>query len=50
VVDRNKIAELDESGMTMREIAEEMGVSAAFVCRVLKAHRPPVPMLQICGD
>jgi DNA invertase Pin-like site-specific DNA recombinase len=50
VVDRDKIAELDESGLTMREIAEEMGVSPAFVCRVLKAHRPPAPVLQICGD
>ena len=50
VVDRDKIAELDESGLTMREIAEEMGVSPAFVCRVLKAHRRPAPIPQICGD
>jgi DNA invertase Pin-like site-specific DNA recombinase len=41
VVDRDKITELDESGLTMREIAEEMGVSPAFVCRVLKAHHKP---------
>jgi DNA invertase Pin-like site-specific DNA recombinase len=43
VVDRDKIAELDESGMTMREIGEEMGISAAAVCRLLKAHRWPAP-------
>jgi DNA invertase Pin-like site-specific DNA recombinase len=41
VIDRDKIAALDESGMTMREIAAEMGVSAAYVCRALKAHRQP---------
>jgi DNA invertase Pin-like site-specific DNA recombinase len=29
VIDRDKIAALDESGLTMREIASEMGVSAA---------------------
>jgi len=50
VVDRNKIAELDESGLTMREIAEEMGISAAAVCRILKAHHRPSPTPQICGD
>jgi DNA invertase Pin-like site-specific DNA recombinase len=50
VVDRDKIAELDESGLTMREIAEEMGVSPAYVCRVLKAYRRPAPVPQICGD
>ena len=50
VIDRDKIAELDESGMTMREIAVEMGCSPAFICRLLKAHRPPTPMPPICGD
>jgi len=50
VVDRDKIAELDESGLTMREIAEEMGISAAAVCRILKAHHRPAPTPQICGD
>jgi len=49
VIDRDKIAALDESGLTMREIAEEMGVSAAYICRALKAHRPPTPMAPICG-
>jgi hypothetical protein len=34
----------------MREIAEEMGISAATVCRILKAHRPPVPMTPAFGD
>jgi len=50
IVDRDKIAELDESGLTMREIAEEMGVSPAYVCRLLKAHRRPAPMPPIFGD
>jgi DNA invertase Pin-like site-specific DNA recombinase len=49
VIDRDKIAALDESGLTMREIAAEMGVSAAYICRALKAHRPPTPMAPICG-
>ena len=38
VVDRKRIAQLDEEGLTMREIAEEMGISAASVCRILKGH------------
>jgi DNA invertase Pin-like site-specific DNA recombinase len=42
VIDRDKLAELDESGLTMREIASEMGVSAAYVCRALKAAGPPL--------
>ena len=50
VVDRDKIAELDESGLTMREIAEEMGVSPPYVCRLLKAHHRPAPMPPIFGD
>ena len=50
VVDRDKIAELDESGLTMREIAEEMGISAAAVCRILKAYRRPTSSLQVLGD
>jgi DNA invertase Pin-like site-specific DNA recombinase len=44
VTDRDKIAELDADGWTMREIGEEMGISAASVCRVLKAHHRPAPM------
>jgi DNA invertase Pin-like site-specific DNA recombinase len=44
VLDYDRLAELDESGLTMREIAAEMGVSPAFVCRALKARqRMPAP-------
>ena len=50
VVDRARIAELDADGWTQREIGEEMGVSPAFVCRVLKAHHRPAPTPKICGD
>lgn len=38
IVDRDRIARLDAEGMTMRDIAEEIGVSAAFVCRVLNGQ------------
>jgi DNA invertase Pin-like site-specific DNA recombinase len=44
VVNRDKISDLDQAGLTMREIGEEMGISAASVCRILKAHRPPRPL------
>jgi DNA invertase Pin-like site-specific DNA recombinase len=50
IVDRDKIAELDESGLTMREIAEEMGISAAAVCRILKAYRRPTSNAQVFSD
>jgi DNA invertase Pin-like site-specific DNA recombinase len=44
VLDYDRLAELDESGLTMREIATEMGVSPSFVCRALKARqRLPAP-------
>lgn len=44
VVNYDRLAELDENGLTTREIATEMGVSASFVCRALKARqRFPVP-------
>ena len=44
VLDYDRLAELDESGLTMREIAAELGVSPAFVCRALKARqRLPAP-------
>ena len=44
VLDYDRLAELDESGLTMREIAAEMGVSPSFVCRALKARqRMPAP-------
>jgi DNA invertase Pin-like site-specific DNA recombinase len=39
VLDYDRLAELDESGLTMREIAAEMCVSPAFVCRALKARQ-----------
>jgi DNA invertase Pin-like site-specific DNA recombinase len=46
VLDYDRLAELDESGRTMREIAAEMGVSAAFVCRALKGRqRIPTPAI-----
>jgi DNA invertase Pin-like site-specific DNA recombinase len=41
VVDRDRMAQLDEEGWTTREIGEEMGISAASVSRLLKAHRRP---------
>jgi DNA invertase Pin-like site-specific DNA recombinase len=39
VVDRRRIEELDAEGFTMREIAEELGCSAASICRILKSYR-----------
>ena len=39
VLDYDRLAELDESGLTMREIAAEMNVSPSFVCRALKARQ-----------
>ena len=39
VLDYDRLAELDESGLTMREIAAEMSASPAFVCGTLKAHQ-----------
>jgi DNA invertase Pin-like site-specific DNA recombinase len=39
VLDRERIARMDEEGSTLREIGEEMGVSASSICRILKAHR-----------
>ena len=41
MVDRNRLAQLDEDGWSTREIGEEMGISAASVCRLLKAYRRP---------
>jgi DNA invertase Pin-like site-specific DNA recombinase len=37
VCNRERIKELFQEGLTMREIAAEMGISAASVCRVLQA-------------
>jgi DNA invertase Pin-like site-specific DNA recombinase len=39
VLDYDRLAALDADGLTMRQIAEEMGVSPAFVCRALKAKQ-----------
>lgn len=39
VVNRDEVARLDEEGLTMAEIGEQLGISAASVCRMLKAHR-----------
>jgi DNA invertase Pin-like site-specific DNA recombinase len=41
VVDRDRIALMDEEGFTLSEIAEEMGISAATACRILKGYRRP---------
>jgi len=41
VIDRDRLAQLDEDGWTTREIAEEMGISPATAWRLLKNHRPP---------
>jgi DNA invertase Pin-like site-specific DNA recombinase len=35
VVNRAKVVEMDADGMTTREIGEELGISAASVCRIL---------------
>src|SRR6185437_407195 len=37
VVNRAKVVEMDADGMTMREIADDLGISAASVCRILKS-------------
>jgi DNA invertase Pin-like site-specific DNA recombinase len=39
VLDRERIVRMDDEGFTMREIAEEARISAASVCRILKAYR-----------
>ena len=36
VVNRAKVAQMDSEGMTTRDIGEELGISAASVCRILK--------------
>ena len=41
VVDRDRMAQLDEAGWTTREIGEEMGISAASVSRLLEGSSPP---------
>jgi hypothetical protein len=39
VVDRDRLAQLDEEGWTTREIGDEFGISAASVSRLLQHHR-----------
>jgi DNA invertase Pin-like site-specific DNA recombinase len=39
IVDREEVVRLDEEGLTMAEIGAHLGISAASVCRMLKAHR-----------
>jgi DNA invertase Pin-like site-specific DNA recombinase len=39
VLSRERIEGMHDEGFTMREIAEELGVSAASICRLLKAYR-----------
>jgi DNA invertase Pin-like site-specific DNA recombinase len=39
VVNRTKVAQMDAEGMTARDIGEELNISAASVCRILKAAR-----------
>jgi DNA invertase Pin-like site-specific DNA recombinase len=39
IVNRDELARLDEEGLTMAEIGQQLGISAASVCRMLKAHR-----------
>jgi DNA invertase Pin-like site-specific DNA recombinase len=39
IVKRDELARLDSEGLTMAEIGEQLGISAASVCRMLKAHR-----------
>jgi IS30 family transposase len=38
VVNRTRILTLSQEGCTIREIAEEMGISPASVHRILKEH------------
>jgi DNA invertase Pin-like site-specific DNA recombinase len=45
IIDRDRLAALDADGWTTREIAEEMGVSPASICRILKGRRQPERLL-----
>ena len=35
---------MDADGMTTREIGEELGISAASVCRILQGAAPALPV------
>jgi len=39
IVNRDELARLDAEGLTMAEIGQQLGISAASACRMLKAHR-----------
>jgi transcriptional regulator with XRE-family HTH domain len=39
VVDRAKVEEMEEQGLTLREIAGEVGISAASVSRLLRSRQ-----------
>jgi DNA invertase Pin-like site-specific DNA recombinase len=43
VTSHNRILQLDEEGLTQREIAEQVGISVGSVCSILRAHRTPGP-------
>jgi DNA invertase Pin-like site-specific DNA recombinase len=43
VMNRNRVFELDESGLTQEEIASELSCSQMTVSRILRSHRPPLP-------
>ena len=47
VVDRGRLAQLDEEGWTTREIGEEFGISSASVSRLLKASPAPGRIQQL---
>ncbi len=39
VVNRARVVQMDADGMTTREIGEELGISAASVCRILQSSQ-----------
>jgi DNA invertase Pin-like site-specific DNA recombinase len=48
VVDRAQVEEMEEQGLTLREIAGEVGISAASVSRLLRSrHRIPDPAAKL---
>lgn len=50
VVSHKRILQLDEEGLTMREIAAEVGVSLGSVSRILNEHRMPAPAAAVNDD
>lgn len=53
IVNRAKVAQLNDDGMTTREIGEELGISAASVCRILKESATSLtglPNTSHCGS